>query len=130
MLKISVVIFFYLRQIFIFNFICILITIFKSSGLNWLRGTIEVHDEMEEMRSEYEAAKLVSKVTMKELFVNPTLRSPLIICLVIMIAQQLSGINAVSCVTFFPSNKNNLKFCACAGGVFLDKDFQNGPAKR
>jgi len=61
-----------------------------------LRGTIEVHDEMEEMRSEYEAAKLVSKVTLKELFVNSTLRSPLIICLVIMIAQQLSGINAVS----------------------------------
>jgi MFS transporter, SP family, solute carrier family 2 (facilitated glucose transporter), member 1 len=64
--------------------------------LNWLRGTIEVHDEMEEMRSEYEAAKLVSKVTLKELFINSTLRSPLIICIVIMIAQQLSGINAVS----------------------------------
>jgi MFS transporter, SP family, solute carrier family 2 (facilitated glucose transporter), member 1 len=68
----------------------------SSSGLNWLRGTIEVHDEMEEMRSEYEAAKLVSKVTLKELFINSTLRSPLIICIVIMIAQQLSGINAVS----------------------------------
>jgi len=68
--------------------------------LNWLRGTIEVHDEMEEMRSEYEAAKLVSKVTLKELFINSTLRSPLIICIVIMIAQQLSGINAVSFFTF------------------------------
>jgi MFS transporter, SP family, solute carrier family 2 (facilitated glucose transporter), member 1 len=71
-----------------------------STGLNWLRGTIEVHDEMEEMRSEYEAAKLVSKVTLKELFINSTLRSPLIICIVIMIAQQLSGINAVSFFTF------------------------------
>lgn len=72
------------------------------TGLNWLRGTIEVHDEMEEMRSEYEAAKLVSKVTLKELFINSTLRSPLIICIVIMIAQQLSGINAVSFFHFFP----------------------------
>jgi MFS transporter, SP family, solute carrier family 2 (facilitated glucose transporter), member 1 len=69
--------------------------------LNWLRGTIEVHDEMEEMRSEYEAAKLVSKVTLKELFINSTLRSPLIICIVIMIAQQLSGINAVSFFQLF-----------------------------
>ncbi|XP_065339001.1 solute carrier family 2, facilitated glucose transporter member 1-like isoform X2 [Cloeon dipterum] len=64
-------------------------------GLTWLRGTIEVHDEMEEMRSEYEASKLVPKVTMKELFVNSALRSPLIICVMVMIAQQLSGINAV-----------------------------------
>jgi MFS transporter, SP family, solute carrier family 2 (facilitated glucose transporter), member 1 len=74
--------------------------------LNWLRGTIEVHDEMEEMRSEYEAAKLVSKVTLKELFINSTLRSPLIICIVIMIAQQLSGINAVICVTYTIESKN------------------------
>ena len=67
-----------------------------SSALTWLRGSIEVHDEMEEMRSEYEASKLVPKVTMREMFVNSTLRAPLMISLVIMIAQQLSGINAVS----------------------------------
>lgn len=64
-------------------------------ALSWLRGTIEVHDEMEEMRAEYESVKLVPKVTFKELFVNPTLRIPLTIAIMIMFAQQLSGINAV-----------------------------------
>lgn len=65
------------------------------AALAWLRGTIEVHDEMEEMRTEYESVKLVPKVTLKELFVNSTLRIPLIIALMVMFAQQLSGINAV-----------------------------------
>lgn len=60
-----------------------------------MRGTIEVHDEMEEMRTEYESVKLVPKVTLKELFVNPALRIPLIIAIMVMFAQQLSGINAV-----------------------------------
>ncbi|KAK9294252.1 hypothetical protein QLX08_011078 [Tetragonisca angustula] len=64
-------------------------------ALAWLRGTIEVHDEMEEMRAEYESVKLVPKVTLKELFVNPALRIPLIIAIMVMFAQQLSGINAV-----------------------------------
>ncbi|KAF4525345.1 hypothetical protein B566_EDAN007827 [Ephemera danica] len=64
-------------------------------ALTWLRGTIEVHDEMEEMRAEYDASKLVPKVTMREMFMNTTLRAPLMIAMVIMIAQQLSGINAV-----------------------------------
>lgn len=39
--------------------------------------------------------KLVPKVTMRELFVNPALRIPLFISIMIMFAQQLSGINAV-----------------------------------
>ncbi|XP_076687328.1 solute carrier family 2, facilitated glucose transporter member 1 isoform X1 [Andrena cerasifolii] len=64
-------------------------------ALSWLRGTIEVHDEMDEMRAEYESVRLVPKVTLKELFVNSTLRIPLIIAIMVMFAQQLSGINAV-----------------------------------
>ena len=47
------------------------------------------------MRAEYESVKLVPKVTLKELFVNPALRIPLIIAIMVMFAQQLSGINAV-----------------------------------
>lgn len=31
-------------------------------ALTWLRGTIEVHDEMDEMRAEYESMKMVPKV--------------------------------------------------------------------
>ena len=32
------------------------------SALQWLRGTIEVHDEMDEMKQEQESMKLVPKV--------------------------------------------------------------------
>ncbi|RLU19629.1 hypothetical protein DMN91_008186 [Ooceraea biroi] len=68
---------------------------FCPETLSWLRGTIEVHDEMEEMRTEYESMKLIPKVTVRELFINPALRIPLFISIMIMFAQQLSGINAV-----------------------------------
>ncbi|GAB6021078.1 hypothetical protein CHUAL_003712 [Chamberlinius hualienensis] len=60
-----------------------------------LRGTVEIHDEMEEMKSEGETMKSVPKVTLKEIVSNPMLRMPLIISVVVMLSQQLSGINAV-----------------------------------
>lgn len=69
---------------------------YSQLGLTWLRGTIEVHDEMDEMRAEYEAMKLVPKTTLKEMMTNNSLRAPLIIAVAMMLAQQLSGINAVS----------------------------------
>ena len=50
---------------------------------------------MDEMRAESEAMKLVPKTTLREMFTNPSLRSPLIIAVMMMLAQQLSGINAV-----------------------------------
>ncbi|KAL1455151.1 hypothetical protein WDU94_009266 [Cyamophila willieti] len=64
-------------------------------ALSWLRGTIEVHDEMDEMRAEYESIKLIPKVSMREMFSNAQLRIPLFIAMSVMVAQQLSGINAV-----------------------------------
>jgi len=66
-----------------------------QKGLTWLRGTLEVHDEMDEMRAESEAMKLVPKTTLREMLTNASLRSPLIIAVMMMLAQQLSGINAV-----------------------------------
>ncbi len=60
-----------------------------------MRGTIEVHDEMDDMRSESESMKLVPKVTLHELWYNSMLRQPLFISLVVMLSQQFSGINAV-----------------------------------
>ncbi|KAI1301819.1 Solute carrier family 2, facilitated glucose transporter member 1 [Halotydeus destructor] len=65
-----------------------------QKSLTWLRNTIEVHDEMDEMRAEYEALKLVPKVTLHEMWHNQALRQPLIIAMVLMLSQQLSGINA------------------------------------
>merc|ERR1712106_1151711 len=51
-----------------------------EAALSWLRGTIEVHDEMDEMLT------------------NGSLRKPLIIAMMMMLAQQLSGIN---CAIFY-----------------------------
>jgi len=69
-----------------------------ESALSWLRGTIEVHDEMDEMKQEQESMKLVPKVTLKEMLTNGSLRKPLIIAMMMMLAQQLSGIN---CAIFY-----------------------------
>ncbi|XP_057661172.1 solute carrier family 2, facilitated glucose transporter member 1-like isoform X2 [Diorhabda carinulata] len=66
-----------------------------EKALKWLRGTYNVRDEMEVMNAEYEAVKLIPKATVRELVTNSALRIPLIISLTVMIAQQLSGINAV-----------------------------------
>ncbi|CAK1547892.1 unnamed protein product [Leptosia nina] len=64
-------------------------------ALNWLRGDVAVHGEMEEMHQEAEKNKISKKVTLRELFGNRQLRQPLLIAMVVMVAQQLSGINAV-----------------------------------
>ncbi|XP_052748182.1 solute carrier family 2, facilitated glucose transporter member 1-like [Galleria mellonella] len=64
-------------------------------ALNWLRGDVAVHGEMEEMHQEAEKNKVSKKVTLRELFSNRQLRQPLIIAMMVMIAQQLSGINVV-----------------------------------
>ncbi|CAH2083734.1 unnamed protein product [Euphydryas editha] len=64
-------------------------------ALNWLRGDVAVHGEMEEMHQEAEKNKISKKVTLTELFRKQQLRQPLLIAMVIMVAQQLSGINAV-----------------------------------
>merc|ERR1711874_323174 len=72
-----------------------------QTALGWLRGTIEVHDEMDEMRQEQASMKLVPKVTLKEMITNGSLRQPLIIAMMMMLAQQLSGIN---CAIFYSTN--------------------------
>ena len=50
---------------------------------------------MDEMKQEQESMKLVPKVTLKEMLTNSSLRQPLIIAIMMMLAQQLSGINIV-----------------------------------
>jgi SP family facilitated glucose transporter-like MFS transporter 1 len=80
--------------------------LFVFLALTWLRGTLEVHDEMDEMRAEFEAMKLVPKTTLKEMLTNPSLRAPMNIAVMMMLAQQLSGINAVISRNHFSSITN------------------------
>uniref|UniRef100_A0A2P2I4R0 Solute carrier family 2, facilitated glucose transporter member 1-like n=1 Tax=Hirondellea gigas TaxID=1518452 RepID=A0A2P2I4R0_9CRUS len=67
----------------------------SQRALSWLRDTTNVHEEMEEMQGEAEAQKLVPAVSLREILTNPTLRIPLVIAVMMMLAQQFSGINAV-----------------------------------
>ena len=64
-----------------------------TSALAWLRNVkpSEVKSEMDEMRAESETIKSLPKVTFKNMLMDPALRSPLIIAMMMMLAQQLSG---------------------------------------
>ncbi|XP_053213069.1 solute carrier family 2, facilitated glucose transporter member 1-like isoform X2 [Panonychus citri] len=66
-----------------------------ASGLSWLRGTLEIHDELEEMRQEAASIALVPKVSFMDMWRNPIYRQPMFISIVVMLSQQFSGINAV-----------------------------------
>ncbi|OXA54842.1 Solute carrier family 2, facilitated glucose transporter member 1 [Folsomia candida] len=67
----------------------------NASDLTWLRGTIEVHGELDEMRTEYEQMRSMPTLTLKEMLSSHALRTPLIITCMMTLAQQLCGINAV-----------------------------------
>ncbi|XP_022667199.1 solute carrier family 2, facilitated glucose transporter member 1-like isoform X5 [Varroa jacobsoni] len=86
-----------------------------QQALTWLRGSLEVHDEMDEMRVEFEQIKMVPRVTLYEMVHNIGLRTPLIISMMMMLSQQLSGINAA---IFFSTN------------IFLDAGLSNSEATR
>ena len=63
-----------------------------------LRGTTDVNDEFAEMDMQKELASREPPVKMIDLFRNSYLRKITIIAAVLMVCQQLSGINAVSIV--------------------------------
>ena len=50
--------------------------------------------ELDEMRAEHEAMKEHPKVTLRAMVTTSSLRRPLVIAVMMMMAQQLSGINA------------------------------------
>uniref|UniRef100_A0A1B6DH78 Major facilitator superfamily (MFS) profile domain-containing protein n=2 Tax=Clastoptera arizonana TaxID=38151 RepID=A0A1B6DH78_9HEMI len=64
-------------------------------ALRRLRASNQVEEDIEEMRAEQRAQQSESTISMMELICSPTLRSPLIIGIVMQLSQQLSGINAV-----------------------------------
>ena len=61
-----------------------------------LRGSDDVSDEMDEMRAEAEEQASCGQWSIPQLFKSRSVRWQLITILLMMAAQQLSGINAVS----------------------------------
>lgn len=64
-------------------------------ALRRLRASSSVEEDIEEMRAEERAQQSESHISTMELICSPTLRTPLIIGVVMQLSQQLSGINAV-----------------------------------
>lgn len=69
-------------------------------ALRKLRNRSDVEDDMEEMRAEErshqeEVRKYGQLTSIRELFNQPWLRTPLIISIMMQLSQQLSGINAI-----------------------------------
>ncbi|XP_064459423.1 solute carrier family 2, facilitated glucose transporter member 1-like [Ornithodoros turicata] len=63
-------------------------------ALKKLRAGADIYFEMEVMKSEAETSEMMPKMTLTEIIRNPALRTPLGISVMVMLAQQLSGINA------------------------------------
>ncbi len=63
-------------------------------ALKWLRNKTDVSSELEELRRESEEER-GEVVTLRTIFANPTLRKPLTVAIMMMLAQQLTGINAI-----------------------------------
>lgn len=59
------------------------------------RGHSENKDELEDMKREHEKLKSEPKVTVRDVFTNKYLRKVTIIAIMLMVMQQLSGINAI-----------------------------------
>ncbi|XP_026748015.1 solute carrier family 2, facilitated glucose transporter member 1-like [Trichoplusia ni] len=67
-----------------------------QKALTWFQRTdAAILEEMEEMHQEAEKTKVSKVVTLRQLILKQQLRQPLIIAVMVMAAQQLSGINAV-----------------------------------
>lgn len=61
-----------------------------------LRGGADVTKDIAEMRKEREEASSEQKVSIIQLFTNSSYRQPILVALMLHMAQQFSGINGVS----------------------------------
>ncbi|KAL1140215.1 hypothetical protein AAG570_000147 [Ranatra chinensis] len=66
-----------------------------TKALHKLNGDEDISNQFQEIKSDIESSKATSNVTIKDLFMESKLRKPLMILCFLMVAQQLSGINAV-----------------------------------
>ncbi|XP_055333598.1 solute carrier family 2, facilitated glucose transporter member 1-like [Paramacrobiotus metropolitanus] len=66
-----------------------------KKALEFFQGSADVAYELEQMEEEHLASKDMPTVTIPELFRDRFLRKIIIICIMVMLSQQFSGINAV-----------------------------------
>ncbi|XP_058517290.1 solute carrier family 2, facilitated glucose transporter member 2 [Ochotona princeps] len=66
-----------------------------KKSLRRLRGSDDVTKDINEMRKEKEEASNEQKVSIIQLFTNSSYRQPVIVALMLHIAQQFSGINGI-----------------------------------
>ncbi|XP_032027933.1 solute carrier family 2, facilitated glucose transporter member 2 [Hylobates moloch] len=66
-----------------------------KQSLKRLRGYDDVTKDINEMRKEREEASSEQKVSIIQLFTNSSYRQPILVALMLHVAQQFSGINAV-----------------------------------
>ena len=57
-------------------------------ALKWLRGGDDVREELDEMREEHEAMRADPPVTLRAMLTPSSLRQPLVIAVMMMLAQQ------------------------------------------
>lgn len=66
-----------------------------EDALAWIEGE-DIDEELEEIRDEAAVLNDLPEVTFRRLFDDETLRTPLIISAVLMVGQQMTGIQTVS----------------------------------
>jgi SP family facilitated glucose transporter-like MFS transporter 1 len=67
-----------------------------EKSLKHLRMTDDIGEEMAEIKHADESEKALPNVTFKDMVKERSLKIPLLIAMALMVAQQFSGINAVS----------------------------------
>ncbi|XP_044107720.1 solute carrier family 2, facilitated glucose transporter member 2 isoform X2 [Neovison vison] len=66
-----------------------------KKSLKRLRGGVDVTKDITEMRKEKEEASSEQKVSIIQLFTNSSYRQPILVALMLHVAQQFSGINGI-----------------------------------
>lgn len=64
-------------------------------SLHWLRGKVDVEHELLELKKERLEAEAGAKFSIFDLFKKSSLRKPLNVAIMMMLAQQFTGINAI-----------------------------------
>ena len=76
-------------------------------SLQWLRGSENAKDVLEEVKREFREQRLIGSVSYVNLLTDSVYLRPFLIVMALMFSQQFSGMNAV---TFYMQVSSNLNF--------------------